>query len=230
MHSLKSLMLAAAAAGALIANTALAQEPAHAAAAPAAPRTLEFAWAPKKAPYDNYVAPNKPWWKLSDVLAAHSRTASWQQPVVRNKDLAADWHQLAAGEKTRLVEWPDNRVGMMVWQGQVRISIKGQEPFVAAKGFEVNIPLRLPYTMETVGSEPALWLEVHQAGDVPIYPVEGTPQKPKDIPGYTYTRVIIASGDGVYDGNNKPYLDYYKVVVNGAAPAPALSSPAITSS
>ena len=222
MHSLKSLMLAAAAAGALglIAKTALAQEPARP-AAPPAPRAPEFAWAPKKAPYDNYVAPNKPWWKLSDVLAAHSKTASWQQPVVRNKDLAADWHQLAAGEKTILVEWPDNRVGMIVWQGQVRVSIKGQEPFVAAKGFEINIPLRLSYTMETVGNEPALWLEVHQAGDVPIYPVEGTPQKPKDIKGYKYTRVITSGGDGVYDGSNKPYLDYYKDVVKGGARAGA---------
>ena len=209
--------------------SALIAAPAMGAAPGAAPagggramaRALEFAWAPKKSPYDNYVAPNKPWWKLSDVLAAHSRTASWQQPVVRNKDLEADWHQLAAGEKTILVEWPDNRVGMIVWQGRMRISIKGQEPFVAAKGFEVNIPLRLPYTMETVGSEPALWLEVHQAGDVPIYPVEGTPEKPKDIQGYKYTKVIVSGGDGVYDGNNKPYLDYYKDVVNGSARAGA---------
>ena len=103
----------------------------------------------------------------------------------------------------------------------MRISIKGQEPFVASRGFEVNIPLRLPYTMEAVGSDPALWLEVHQAGDVPIYPVEGTPQKPKDIPGYKYTRVIIGGGDGVYDGKNKPYLDYYKDVVKGGARAGA---------
>ena len=170
MQALKSLTLIAVAAVALdlLAETALAQGtsssgaamPATPDMAPAgsrpSPRALEFAWAPKKSPYDNYVAPNKVWWKLSDILAAHSKTASWQQPVVRNKDLEADWHQLAAGEKTTLVEWPDNRVGMIVWQGQVRISIKGQEPFVASKGFEVNIPLRLPYTMETVGREPAL--------------------------------------------------------------------------
>jgi len=244
MKALKSLMLVAAAAGtmALIAETALAQDAAPAApAAPAAaatpdgaapasrgrgagrgrgnfvPPPPELAWAPKKSPYDNYDAPNKAWWKLSDILKAHSKTASWQQPIVRNKDLAADWHQLAVGAKDTLVEWPDNRVGMIVWSGQVRISIKGQEPFVASKGFEVNIPLRLPYTMETVGSEPALWLEVHQAGDVPIYPIEGTPDKPKDIKGYKFTKVILNGGDGVYDGNNKPYLDYYKDVVNGGA-------------
>jgi mannose-6-phosphate isomerase-like protein (cupin superfamily) len=198
---------------------AQAQEPAGS-AKPAAP-ALEFGWAPKKSPYDNYDAPNKVWWKLSDILAAHSKTASWVQPVVRNKDMQADWHQLAAGEKTALTEWPDNRVGMIVWQGQVRISIKGQEPFVASRGFELNIPLRLPYTMQTLGDQPALWLEVHQAGDVAIYPVEGTPEKPKDIPGYTYTKVVLSGGDGVYDAGNKPYLDYYKDVVNGGVRAGA---------
>ncbi|HWC63164.1 MAG TPA: hypothetical protein VG501_06040 [Rhizomicrobium sp.] len=182
---------------------------------------LQFGWAPKKTPYDAYTAPNKPWWKLSDVLAAHSKTGSWTEAVVRNKDLEADWHQLAAGGKTTLVEWPDNRIGMIVWGGQVKISIKGQEPFVASKGFEVNIPFRLSYTLETVGNEPALWLEIHQAGDVPIYPVEGSPEKPKDIPGYKYTKVVIGGGDGVYDGNNKPYLDYYKDVVKGGAKAGA---------
>lgn len=182
---------------------------------------LQYGWAPKKTPYDAYVAPNKPWWKLADVLAAHSRTASWTQAVVRNKDLEADWHQLAAGGKTILVEWPDNRVGMIVWSGQLRISIKGQQPFIASKGFEVNIPFRLSYTLETVGNDPALWLEVHQAGDVPIYPVEGSPEKPKDIPGYKFTKVVIGGGDGVYDGNNKPYLDYYKDVVGGGAKAGA---------
>ncbi len=78
----------------------------------------------------------------------------------------------------------DNRVAMIVWGGQVRVSIKGQEPFVASKGFEINIPLRLPYSLETVGNEPALWLEVHEAGDIPIYPVETTPNKPADVQGH----------------------------------------------
>ena len=244
MHTIKTLMLAAAAAGtmALIADVALAQDAAPAAGVAngptpgpitttptpgagraagrgtrPAPPPPEIAWAPKKTPYDNYDAPNKAWWKLSDILKAHSKTASWTQAIVRNKDLAADWHQQAAGVTSTLVEWPDNRVGMIVWSGQVRINIKGQEPFIASKGFEVNIPLRLPYTMETVGSEPALWLEVHQAGDYPIYPIEGTPEKPKDLKGYKYTKVILSGGDGVYDGTNKPYLDYYKDVVNGGA-------------
>jgi mannose-6-phosphate isomerase-like protein (cupin superfamily) len=221
MRVLKAMLTAGTmGAAAMIAQQAVAQAapaaPPPAAGAPAAPRAqapLLFGWSPKKTPVEAYTAPNKPHWKLSEILASHKGQASWIQPVVRNKDLMADWHQLGAGGKTVEVLYPDNRVGIIVWSGQVRVSIKGQEPFVASKGFEINVPLRLPFTMETVGDAPALWLEVHQAGDVPIYPVTSTPDKPKDIPGYTYTKVVISGGDGVYDGANKPYLDFYKDVV-----------------
>jgi mannose-6-phosphate isomerase-like protein (cupin superfamily) len=246
MNALKSLMLAAAAAGALalIADVALAQDAAPAAGAPAAGAPAaaapaatgaapargagrgrgnfvrpppEIAWVPKKTPYEAYKGVTQPIWRLADILKTHAKQANWTQPVVRNKDLMADWHQMAPGGKITLVEYPDNRVGMIVWQGQVRISIKGQEPFVASHGFEVNIPYRLPFTLETVGDAPALWLEVHQANDVPIYPIEGTPDKPKDIPGYKFTKVILSGGDGTYGPNEKPYLDYYKDVVEGGA-------------
>jgi hypothetical protein len=186
-----------------------------------APPPLLYGWAPKKTPYEAYAGVTKPIWRLADILKAHANQTNWAQPVVRNKDMMADWHQMAAGGKTMEVMWPDNRVGMIVWSGELRVSIQGQEPFVATKGFEINIPYRLAYTLETVGSNPALWLEVHQAGDVPIYPVTSTPEKPKDIPGYKYAKVVINGGPGVYDGDNKPYLDYYKDVVNGGGRAGA---------
>ena len=220
MHRLKAVLSAGViGAVAMMAPPAFAQAAAPQAMPAGAPRErppLIFGWSPKKNPVEAYSAPNKPLWKFADVLALHKGQPNWVQPVVRNKDLAADWHQLAPGGKTVEVLYPDNRVGMIVWSGQVRVSIKGQEPFVASKGFEINIPLRLPFTLETVGSDPALWLEVHQANDTPIYPVTSSPTKPKDIPGYTYTKVVLSGGDGVYDGtNNKPYLDYYKDVIGG---------------
>jgi mannose-6-phosphate isomerase-like protein (cupin superfamily) len=180
-----------------------------------------LAWAPKKSPYLGYEAPNRPWWKLSDVLAMHRGEQTWSQPIVRNKDLAADWKQLAPGGRTTPMMYPDNRVGMIVWGGQVRVSIEGQEPFVASKGFEVDIPFRIPFTLETVGAEPALWLEVHQADDEPLYPIQTTPEKPADPPGWKYMKVIVAGGQGTWDEHNKPYLDYYKDVVQGGARAGA---------
>ena len=41
-------------------------------------------WAPKPSTMTPYVAPNKPHWKISEILAAHKGQANWVQPIVRN--------------------------------------------------------------------------------------------------------------------------------------------------
>ncbi|MBU3077540.1 cupin domain-containing protein [Sphingomonas quercus] len=216
MASLKTALYLCASAA--IASAALAQAPQP---APAGRPPMELGWSPKRTPPRPYDAPNRPWWKLSDVLAAHKGESSWTQAIVRNRDLEADWHQLAAGQRTTQVMYPDNATALIVWGGQVRVTIKGQEPFVAVKGGEVHIPFRLPFTLESVGNEPALWFEVHGAGDLPIYPLATTPDKPKDVKGFTYQRVSLSGGDGRYGPNDKPYLDYYKDVVGGGQRAGA---------
>jgi len=185
---------------------------------------VQIAWSPKRTPYKAYETPNRPWWKLADVLALHKRQKNWSQPIIRNKDLMADWHQMAVGDRTPELEYPDNRTAIIVWSGQLRVSIKGQEPFVATKGFEIDVPFRLPFTLESVGPEPALWFEVHAAGDLPIYPVATTPDKPKDVSGFAYQKTILMGGDGKYDDVNRPYLDYYKDVVQGGTRATAFIS------
>ena len=223
MNRGKSLPSLCVLAATLLASSAGAQAPAGPPAGFERP-PLQIAWSPKKTPYAAYQAPNRAWWKLADVLAMHKGQKDWTQPIVRNKDLDADWHQMAAGGRTPELEYPDNRTAIIVWGGQLRVSIKGQEPFVASKGFELDVPFRLPFTLESVGPEPALWFEVHAAGDVPIYPVATTPNKPKDVPGFTYTQAVLMGGDGKYDAQNKPYLDYYKDVIGGSARAGAFIS------
>ena len=218
MHRAKLFVAVCTATAALVASAVPAQTP------PSGRPPLQIAWSPKKTPYRAYEAPNRAWWKLSDVLALHKGQKNWSQPIVRNKDLMADWHQMAPGEHTAEVEYPDNRTGIIVWAGQLKVSIKGQEPFVASKGFQIDVPFRLPFTMESVGSEPALWFEVHAAGDVPIYPVASTPDKPRDVPGFTYQKAVLMGGDGKYDDANKPYLDFFKDVVAGGARAGAFIS------
>ena len=185
---------------------------------------LQIGWSPKRTPYRAYEAPNRAWWKLSDVLAMHKGQKNWVQPIVRNKDLMADWHQMAAGERTQEVEYPDNRTAIIVWSGAIKVSIKGQEPFVATKGFEIDVPFRLPFTLEATGSEPALWFEIHAAGDLPIYPVASMPTKPKDVGGFTYQQTVLSGGDGKYDEANKPYLDFQKDVIQGGVRAGAFVS------
>ncbi|APL96470.1 cupin domain-containing protein [Sphingobium indicum] len=198
-----------------------APSPSQAPSTPPARPPMENAWSPKRTPPRAYDAPNRPWWKLADILAAHKGEKSWTHAIVRNRDLEADWRQMAAGQRTEPLMYADNATALIVWGGQLRVSIKGQEPFVAVKGGEVNIPFRLPFTLESVGEEPALWLEVHGAGDVPLYPVATRPDKPKDVPGFTYVKAALMGGDGRYGAADRPYLDYYKDVVTGGQRAGA---------
>ena len=223
---------AAALATALISTAAFAQAPAAppAPAAGAAPATrpappppLHF-WSPKKTPYAKYVAPNKPLTKLADVLAAHKSEKSWSHPVIRNKDLVADWKQIASGQTTTQLAYSDNRTAIIVWSGQMKVSMEGQEPFVASKGFEIDIPYRVPFTLQTIGDQPALYFQINATSDMPVYPVATNPTKPKPVNGYEYEERLASGGVGTYDAMNQPYLDYYKDVVGGTTRATAFIS------
>jgi len=175
------------------------------------------AWAPKKTPPNNWVAPNRLWWKMADVRALHEGEQNWTQPVVRNKDLVADWHQLAPGGKTPNLAYSDNRTAIIVWEGELRVTMAGQEPFTARKGFEINVPLRVPFTLESVGSAPALYFQLNAASDMPLYPVETTPERPANASGFEYEQRIIPGEPGGYDEHHRPYLDYFTEVVEGGA-------------
>ncbi|MBM0170487.1 cupin domain-containing protein [Altererythrobacter sp. C41] len=173
------------------------------------------AWTPKKAPSKPWAEPNRPWWKLADVRALHEGEENWTQPVIRNKDLVADWHQLSPQGKTPTIAYSDNRTAIIVWEGELRVSMEGHEPFTARKGFEINVPLRVPFTLESVGSEPALYFQLNAASDMRLYPVETTPAKPEDIAGWEYEQRLIPGRPGGFDEKHRPYLDYYGDVVNG---------------
>jgi hypothetical protein len=213
IHLIRRRARVAAAAAAALLLTAQAPRP-----APPAPVEM---WVPKKTPYAAYDSPNRPWWKLADVLALHRGASDWSQPIVRNRDIVADWHQQGAGKRTTEVAYSDNRTAIIVWGGQLRVAIAGQPSFVAGKGFEIDVPLRVPFTLETVGDQPALWFEIHAAADMPLYPVASTTERPRDVAGFHYERRLAAGGAGTPDDANPLYLDYYKDVVQGGERATA---------
>src|SRR5436305_10554144 len=111
-------------------------------------------WAPKPVALTPWTAPNKPQWKLSEVLDAHKGQKSWKMPIVNDEFLHADYIQMAAGEKTPKRAHPDTREWWVVQDGEIRFTIDGQEPCVAKKGYLVQVPYRTFYTMETVGEKP----------------------------------------------------------------------------
>ena len=162
---------------------------------------------PKPSTMTPYTAPNRPHWKISDVHAMHKGEANFVQPIIRNKDQEADYISMAPGEKTKMKMWPDDRIVFIVREGALKVSIDGYEPFTATKGFMVNVPFRHMYTLESVGTVPALRFEVRQVGSTPIYPADGTPDPVK---GMTYVKVTNLTGPSKEKESNPIYVDYDK--------------------
>ena len=143
--------------------------------------------------------------------AAHKGKDSWSQEVFSSRDFTGEWISMAPGEKTKTQFYADDRVFWVVESGQMKVSIEGQQPFIASKHFLVQVPKRLQYRMETVGSEPVLRFQMKPAGEAPDYPLTETPTPVK---GVQYIKAAY-SGHGDYDKVNVPYIDFEKQIVQG---------------
>jgi mannose-6-phosphate isomerase-like protein (cupin superfamily) len=171
-----------------------------------------LAWAPQPVQLTGWVAPNKPIWKLNEILAKHKGQQDWTETVVSDTSLHADYISMAPGAKTKRMFHPDTRAWWIVQDGQIKFTIEdgGKEPsvVVASKGFMVQVPYRNVFSMETVGDKPSLRLEVNIGEAKTMYPSDETPPS---IPGINFVQVRI-SGKGKYDPKNKMVLDFNQVV------------------
>ena len=127
----------------------------------------------------------------------------------------AEYISMAAGAKTPRQFHQDHRVWWVVQDGQIRFTIEGQEPFVASKGFMVQVPKRLIYSLETVGDSPSLRFEVTNPDARTMYPADETPTP---VPGFKYERARVASAKGTYDEANVPYIDYNLTIAGTQKP------------
>jgi mannose-6-phosphate isomerase-like protein (cupin superfamily) len=179
-------------------------------------------WAPVPSTPNPWVAPNKAHTKLVDLLAAHKGQSSWRQPVVRDALLTADYAQMAPGTKTPRQFQPDSPMWWIVQGGEVRFTIEGQDPFVAAKGFLVQVPYRNIFQLEAVGASPALLFEVKVADSPTMFPADETPAP---IPGMEFVKVRI-SGKANYSDTVRPFLDFTGAIAAGRRVAgPFVSDP-----
>ena len=167
------------------------------------------AWAPQPVKPAPFTAPNKPLKKFVDIMARHRGKADWSETEVVTRDFIGAYISMGPGKKTKTQLYADDRVYWVVVAGQMRVTIDGVEPFVASKGFLVQVPYRVPYSMETVGDAPALRFEVRPNGETPSHPIAETPDPVKGVKFVkaTYT------GRGKYDDINKPYVDFEKDIV-----------------
>ena len=180
----------------------------RAARPPAKPIT---AWAAKPAKLPAYVAPNRLIYRLADVMAKHKGKDSWTQPVFASRDFVGEWISMAPGEKTKTQFYADDRVFWVVESGSMRVTIEGQEPFIATTHCRVQVPTRLQYSMENVGNEPVLRLQMRPAGESPDYPLSETPTPAK---GIKYVQATY-TGHGDFDKINHPFIDFEKQIVQG---------------
>jgi mannose-6-phosphate isomerase-like protein (cupin superfamily) len=167
------------------------------------------AWAPQPVKPAPYTAPNQPLKKFADIMARHRGKSDWSETEVLTRDFIGQYVSMGPAKKTKTLFYADDRVYWVVVSGQMRVTIDGVEPFVASKGFLVQVPYRIPYSMETVGDAPALRFEVRPAGETPSYPIAETPDPAK---GMTFTKATY-SGRGKYDETNKPFVDFEKDIV-----------------
>jgi mannose-6-phosphate isomerase-like protein (cupin superfamily) len=172
-------------------------------------------WAPLPVEPNEWIAPNKPLTRLSELRAKHAGQQNWTETVVSDNLFHADYISMAPGAKTPRRFHPDNRAWWIVQDGQIRFTIEGQEPFVASKGFMVQVPHRLVYSMETVGDTPSLRLEVTVANSNTMYPIDETPTP---ISGVKYVRAQVATVKGSYDKANVPFIDYNQTIAGNPKP------------
>jgi mannose-6-phosphate isomerase-like protein (cupin superfamily) len=208
---LTAAAVAALAGGTLVAGTQAGAQTQAQATRPAPAQKPILAWASKPDPDLPYDDINRLVWRLSDILAMHKGQTDWSQTVVNNRDVIAQWISLGPGHKTKTVFYADDRVYWVVQSGAMKVTIEGQEPFIATKHFLVQVPKRLQYSIETVGKEPSLRFEVRPSGEPPQYPVSETPTP---VPGFKYIKAVY-TGHGDYDKVNRPYIDFEKQIVQG---------------
>ena len=209
---MRAIYVAALLAGASLAVAASAQtgQPGPGMAQPyTPPKGPITAWAAKPAKVQPWKAPNRLIYRLADVLAAHKGKQNWEQTIHVDRDATVKWVMMGPGQKAKPMFYADDRVYWEVQSGQMRVSIEGQQPFIAGKHFLIQVPERLTYSMETVGDQPVLRFQVTPTNGSPEYPLGETPTP---IKGIKYVQATY-SGRGQYEGGNRPYIDFEKEIV-----------------
>jgi mannose-6-phosphate isomerase-like protein (cupin superfamily) len=185
------------------------QSPSGAAQRPPARAATPLIMMSPKAQSPGWTGVHKPHTKLTDVLARHRNQADWAETIVDDESLNAQWISMAPGKKTPQRMNGDTREWWIVQAGTLRFTVDGREPLVATKGVMVQVPYRTLYQIENVGTEPALRFEVNVARARKLYPVDETAVP---LPGFQYVKTRVDGGKGVLDAQNRPVVDFNKVV------------------
>jgi mannose-6-phosphate isomerase-like protein (cupin superfamily) len=185
------------------------QAPIGAAGRPPAQREADLLVMSPKAKSAGWTGVHRPHTKIKDVLARHHGQSDWVETIVDDESLFAQWISMGPGRKTPQRMNGDTREWWIVQSGSLKFSVDGREPVVATKGVMVQVPYRTLYQIENVGSEPAVRFEVNVARARKLYPMA---EAPVPVAGFEYVKTRVTGGRGVLDPQNRPVVDFNKVV------------------
>jgi quercetin dioxygenase-like cupin family protein len=166
------------------------------------------AWAAKPVKTPGYTGIHKPWIKLADLKARHKGQAAWRELLVNDGRLTAEYFSAAPGTRVPRRFHPDTREWFAIVEGEVRVEIEGQEPFIARRGSLINIPRQTIYSLETIGSVPSLRFAVNVAGAKTMFPDDA--ERPAPPPGTAWTQVRVNRTPARYDEFNQPHLNIHE--------------------
>ena len=173
-----------------------------------------------KAKPGGWTGVHHPHTKLADVLARHSGQKDWTETIVEDESLFAQWISMGPNEKTPRRMNGDTREWWIVQSGALKFTVEGREPVIATKGFMVQVPYRTLYQIENVGNVPALRFEVNVARARKLYPLD---QTPAPLAGFDYVPTKVTGGRGNLDKENRPVVDFNKVVAGEERAGPFVS-------
>jgi mannose-6-phosphate isomerase-like protein (cupin superfamily) len=127
---------------------------------------------------------------------------------------------MGPGQKTPRRMNGDTREWWIVQSGTLEFTVEGREPVVATQGVMVQVPYRTLYQIENVGTEPALRFEVNVTRARKLYPLDETPVT---LPGFEYIPTRVTGGRGELDAQNRPVVDFNKVVTGEERGGPFVS-------
>lgn len=172
------------------------------------PRPIETSWSLKPIKTPAYKSGLKPWTKLADIKAKHKGQRDWHDVIVDDGRLMGEYYAAAPGTKVSKRFHPDTREWFAVVEGEVRVEIEGQEPFVATRGSLVNIPRQTIYSLETVGTAPSLRFTLNVSGAKTVFPQDVQP--PPAPPGMEWMEVRLNRTPGRYDEFNSPHVNIHE--------------------
>ena len=133
---------------------------------------------------------------------------------------------MGPGRKTPRQMNGDTREWWIVQSGTLQFIVEGREPVIATKGVMVQVPYRTLYQIENVGNEPALRFEVNVTRARKLFPLDETPTPAGRL------RLHPDARDGrtrhARRRQNRPVLDFNKVVAGRNAAEPSSTTTAVS--